>query len=482
MRTKSLIIAALLLTTSPLAVHAGTTPEDAAKLKASLQAYLGGDGSAVKITPDGDGYKVTIDSSALAKIAQANGIELNLQAPDFDLKPLGNGKWKIHQEGPFKVAIKSKDQMDISEQADSAVIDGEFDEALGTFTTLNATVKNIAVTEAIQDAKGMTANVSLKYENLDTTMTGVAGTGGGVDFKLGYKVGHGDLIEDISNKGEPPLHLVIKMDDGSAVGTMTNAKSLSILQIIKFFNAHPTKELRGKDQAAFKTILADMLPLFGTMQMTGTIGKTTVESPLGTFSAQKVGVTLAANGAVKDGNFAESLSLEGLVMPPSLVPPWAASLVPKSSSLGFSVSGFDVETVAKAAIAAADFTKEPPISEQVSNSFAAMLLPKGSVKVTLSNTAVSNDTYKITLDGSADAGPAAQPTGKAHITAKGLDDIMKAIQAAPPEAGLQGGAAAVVVAKGMGKAESDGSISWDVEATPDGKITVNGIDVSQMAK
>ena len=40
----------------------------------------------------------------------------------------------------------------------------------------------------------------------------------------------------------------------------------------------------------------------------------------------------------------------------------------------------------------------------------------------------------------------------------------------------------IVVAKGMGKAESDGSISWDVEATPDGKISVNGIDVSQMAK
>ena len=74
------------------------------------------------------------------------------------------------------------------------------------------------------------------------------------------------------------------------------------------------------------------------------------------------------------------------------------------------------------------------------------------------------------------AGPAAQPSGKAHITMKGLDEVMKLIQAAPPEAGLQQGAAVVVVAKGMAKTEADGSLSWDVEASPDGKFSVNGID------
>ncbi len=482
MRAKSLFIATLLLTTSPLAAYAGTTPDNAAKVKAALQAYLGGDSNAVKIVPDGDGYKVSIDTSEIAKAAKTNGIEMSLQTFDFDLKPLGSGKWKFHHEGPLSVAMKSRDKIDLAEKADSATMDGEFDEALGSFTTLKASAKNFTVKEVIVDPKGVTINADLKYDSIDTMMTGTAAASGGVDLKFNYNVGHGDLTEDISSTGEPPLHLVIAMGPGSGEGTAANLKSLPMLQIIKFFNTHPTKELLGNDQAAFKTILGDMLPGFGTVDLKASIGKTTVLSPLGTFGAEKIGLTFAANGAVKDGKFAEGVSLEGLSIPPSLVPSWASSLVTKNVGVGFSVAGFDLESVAKAAIAAADFTKNPPVSVAVSDSFPALLLPAGSVKVTVSNTTISNDTYKITLDGTVDAGPTARPTGKAHITAKGLDEVMKAMQAAPPEAGLQGGAAVIVVAKGMGTAGSDGSITWDIEATPEGKITVNGIDVSQLAK
>ena len=59
---------------------------------------------------------------------------------------------------------------------------------------------------------------------------------------------------------------------------------------------------------------------------------------------------------------------------------------------------------------------------------------------------------------------------------------MAAVQAAPPEAGLQSGPAMIIAAKGLGKAQSDGSLAWDVEATPDGKLTVNGIDVNKVAQ
>ena len=482
MRAKSLFIAAFLLSTSSLPAFAGTTPDDAAKLKAVLQGYFGRGADALKIVPAGDGYKVSIDSTAMTKAAQSNGIDFSFQPYDFDLTPLGGGKWKIHNEGPFSAAVKMKDQMDISEKAEVVMLDGEFDEALGAFTTLNASAKNLAVKELIVDPKGTTINADLKYDNIETTMTGTASAGGGVDLKIAYKIGHGDLIEDISATGEPPLHLVIATDAGSADGTITGVKSLAMLQLFKFFAAHNSKELIGKDQAAFKTLLTDLLPGFGTMDAKGNLGKTTVQTPLGTFGIEKVGVTFAGNGAVKEGKFSEGLSLEGLTMPPSLVPAWASSLVTKNTSVTFGLSGFDLESAGKAFIAAADFTKDPPVPVEVGDSLLSVLLPKGIATITLSNTVISNDTYKITVDGTVDAGPTAKPTGKAHITAKGLDDIMKAIQAAPPEMGMQGGAAVIVVAKGMGKAESDGSISWDVEATPDGKINVNGIDVSQMAK
>jgi hypothetical protein len=78
------------------------------------------------------------------------------------------------------------------------------------------------------------------------------------------------------------------------------------------------------------------------------------------------------------------------------------------------------------------------------------------------------------------AGPAALPSGKAMISARGLDEVMKAIQAAPPEAGVQSGVAMIVAAKGMAKASADGSLTWEIESTAEGKVLINGIDPMKM--
>ena len=40
----------------------------------------------------------------------------------------------------------------------------------------------------------------------------------------------------------------------------------------------------------------------------------------------------------------------------------------------------------------------------------------------------------------------------------------------------------IIAAKGMAKAQPDGSLAWDVEATPDGKVLVNGVDISALGK
>ena len=72
------------------------------------------------------------------------------------------------------------------------------------------------------------------------------------------------------------------------------------------------------------------------------------------------------------------------------------------------------------------------------------------------------------------------PAGKATVSAKGLDEVLKVIQAAPPEAGVQGGVAVIIAAKGMAKAGVDGALTWDIEGTPEAKVLVNGIDVNKL--
>lgn len=88
-------------------------------------------------------------------------------------------------------------------------------------------------------------------------------------------------------------------------------------------------------------------------------------------------------------------------------------------------------------------------------------------------------TFDLKAEGSMTAGPAAMPAGQATIKLKGIDDIMAAIQAAPPEMGMQQMAPMVIVAKGMAKPDGD-YLSWKIESTPQGSFTVNGVDPIKM--
>jgi hypothetical protein len=459
-----------------------TTADDAAKLQKSLQAYLGTAANAVKITPDGDGFKAVLDFASLFAMSNKTGAELTLPPFDFNLTPEGNGKWKIARQGPFKLASKLEGQFDITEDIESYNIDGEFDEALGALSTFSAEAKNITFNETLTDTKGTNIRADGKFDLISVKGTAVVNPAGGIDIKFSEPIGPAALNETIGAKDEMPLALQFKIAGGNFDGVMTGTKSLAILELLKFVVARPDQTALAKDQKDFKSLLTNLLPAFANTNGQGSLNKLEVQTPMGPASAEKVNFGLDLNGAVKDGKFAESFGVEGLALPPGLAPAWATSLLPKNTSFGFTVSGYDAEAVAMANIVALDLSKDPPLPKTLEDQMLALLLPKGTAEISFSKTGISNDTYFLNAEGSFAAGPAAVPSGKAHVTAKGLDDVLKTIQASPPEAGLQEDAAVIIVAKGIGKAEPDGSLSWDVQATPDGKILVNGTDMSKLGK
>ena len=61
---------------------------------------------------------------------------------------------------------------------------------------------------------------------------------------------------------------------------------------------------------------------------------------------------------------------------------------------------------------------------------------------------------------------------------KGMDETMTALQAATPD--IQQMSAALLLVKGLGKAEADGALSWQIVGTEAGALTVNGVDLSKM--
>jgi hypothetical protein len=93
---------------------------------------------------------------------------------------------------------------------------------------------------------------------------------------------------------------------------------------------------------------------------------------------------------------------------------------------------------------------------------------------------VTGNIYSLSLEGALTAGPATPiPVGSALLKATGLDAVMKALEAAPPEVGQQA-IPGIMMARGMAKPEGTDSYSWDIQMGTDGKITINGIDMSAM--
>jgi hypothetical protein len=120
------------------------------------------------------------------------------------------------------------------------------------------------------------------------------------------------------------------------------------------------------------------------------------------------------------------------------------------------------------------------LPKDVEPRLAAAFMPKGSVDITLGTSEIIAKVFNLKANGSMKAGPAIMPAGQATVSLKGIDDILAALQSAPPEMGMQQIAPVALIAKGMGKQEADGSLSWKIESTPTGSVTINGIDPMKM--
>ncbi|MEO9168801.1 MAG: hypothetical protein ABI230_10395, partial [Aestuariivirga sp.] len=335
------------------------------------------------------------------------------------------------------------------------------------------------VDEDFADAKGVKINAHIAVDSVSHKSTIKLNPAGGSDMTGTATLGQLAMVEHVDD-GKHPVDVNVKSAGGQFDVALTGLKGKPLLELLKFAIAHPEPQPTAADQGELKSILTEALPLFQTIAEKGSFDKIEIATPLGPFGLDKMGFLLKANGLVKDGSLEEGFSVDGLTIPPGLAPIWAQGLVAKNSKLDFIVSGFDLATYAKGFLDAADFSKTPPVSKEVTDKLALALLPSGAATITIGPSSVSNSTYNLGYEGSFSAGPAAAPTGKAKITLSGLDDVMKIINAAPPEAGLQQEGAVMIMAKGLGKAAADGSISWDIEATPDGQVLVNGTDVKKL--
>lgn len=470
------ILVSLLLSVSQPAL-AAATPEEAARLAAVFESYLTAEKGVVTVTPEGDDYSVTLDIAPLAAKAANSGNSFTMTPVKMTLSDKGDGKWAVSQKQALEFDVKAKDVLAVNIKAEEYGFTGVFDEKLFAFEQATSNIKNMTVVEDINDPTQGKQKINAKLDSITIEQSATAAANGGADMMAKYDFS--GLTETVVGEA-PPMNITISAASGAYNTAGKGFKAKSLFDTMAFFVARQDKDLIMKDGAALKAILAEAMPIFENVNGTGTFNDVSVGTPMGPVGVRTVSFGADINGVVKDGKLGESFTFSGLTLPPAVVPAWATTLVPQKMTFDFVVSSFDLAAPAQMMLAAIDFTKDPPLPAGFENTLMPALLPTGSASITLNPTSISNDLYSINAEGAMTAGPAAMPSGKAKVTAKGLDDVMKAIQAAPPEAGVQSGIAVIVAAKGMAKTDADGSLTWDIESTPEGKVLVNGIDPTKM--
>lgn len=468
----------LLISTAAYAAEPAT-PEGAAELTTLLQTYLGAKEGVVSVEPGDEVYDVTLDFAPLTAGLPAG--TTTVSPLEFTLADNGDGTWAMTQDQALslKLSIPGEIEMDIAIASYKG--EGVFDEALQTFSSSNAEFSGLTMTQKVTDPNMGQQNVSYAIADGSYESTGAAGENGGVDSTGSFTLNGLSESFDLPPMGEgaPPSTISLTVDSYVGDSAVTGLRPDALYKLLAFFVANPSEEAIKAAQGELKTILTDGLPLFEHVTSNATGSNLKVQTPMGEVAASEVSATIEAGGLVEEGLFREAIGVKGLALPAGLVPDWAVDLVPKDVALDFAASRFDLAAPAKIFLAAMDLTKPEPVDEATGQQMLAALLPEGVVDITIAPSAVTAPIYTLSLEGTATAGPAAMPTGKATLTATGITAVEQALAKAPPEVGGQANPMIAMV-KGLSKPGADGALVWELEMTADGKMLVNGTDLSAM--
>lgn len=462
------------------AVASPATPDEATRLEALFQTYLGAEPGVVSVEPAGDAYTVTVDFAPFIAKAPAATFSGTVTPYVITLTDNGDGTWATVTDQAFEATFSVPGISEFSFKMASLQGMGVFDEALSAFTSARSDFSDISISQTmtIPDAPASTSVTSAEsgfYES-----SAVSGEDGGVDSDISYSlVNYAQTMAIPGAPGAPAADVVVRADSYGGEGTISGFEPAAFYKLIAWFVAHPSKDAIVADQAGLKTLLSEGMPFFQNLATTGSMQNVAISTPVGVFDVAAIGIDVEASGLVEEGLFREGITLAGLTIPDGLVPAWSANLVPENFAIDVTVSGFDLGSPAAAVIAAFDLTKPDPIDPAMQASLMAQFMPEGTVDIELAPGAISSDMYNLTYEGAVTAGPGGMPVGTAKVTMTGMEAVIAALQAAPPEMGGQM-VPMLGMAKGMAKQGGDGALTWEIDASTPGTLLVNGTDLMMM--
>jgi hypothetical protein len=480
MRIRSGLAAFLLFATvSSSALAAPATPEQATELTASLQAYFSAQPGVVTVTPNGEAYDLKLDFNPLFAKAKTPDFSGEISPQNMTVSDQGGGKWQVTQEEGVTFKFTSPGTT-LSGSVAQLKSQSVYDEAIGAFVSSTTEFTNLSY-EQSSSAPGEPATrsaVQMKSGRYETVSA--AASSGGVDGS--FKMSVDAIAQNMTIAAQPgatPTPITITAEKFTQDGTSKGLRVQPLKKLFVWAIANAGAPDINSKQPELKKLISGSFPAFDNIKGTIRYEKVNIGTPVGPVGLDAMNVDIDMNGLVANGQLGETFTFEGLRLPPGLVPPFAADLVPQKLTVDFKISDFNLADSARIFIEQVDFASKADLPKELSDKLMAALLPGGSVSITTAGTNAMAKAYDLKIDGAMKAGPAGKPSGSATIKLKGFDEVVKALQAAPPEMQAQQAMGVLVVAKGMAKQEGD-TLSWVIDAKPEGAVLVNGIDVSKM--
>ena len=464
------------------AAAAPATPEEAARLSALFERYVGaaapGEPPRETVTPMGDAYAVTVDLKRSLAGLDALGFGFDPYTVSMTLTPRPDGTWRVQSDDATPLVIRAGDQT-ITLAARTSAFDGTFDPKLESFSAFRQDQTGYSdmretptvVQSRHTDAVALSGAGTAAGNGLVSTTSHSVGTGAGgeVVFKPASQPSSGNpAVPPPSQAGTRISYAAPAGRTDTAVDRLDADK---VLDLWAFLAAHPSRDSVTAAQDELKGLLRAGLPYLGAFKQGGAIDFPSLSTPIGVITARSAGFTFDASGLGGVGTAGLMLTVADLLVPPGQLPPWSGGLVPTALDLHVGLAGFHATEAAKAAVDVVDLHHDVIITPEQKEQVGRVFLPDGGT-LTLQPSRIATKMLDLSMEGHAALG--AQPGGEVVVTAKGLDREIAALQA---QAATDPGAGQVlgplVLAKNLAKPNPDGSLGW-VIAFGHGPVTVNG--------
>jgi hypothetical protein len=466
-------LAVATLCASPaLGVDLPATPEGADALRALIAKYFpatqAGAASLVTVKAEGAEYLISADLSALNALLKETVASYDPATIVYRAVEQDDGNWRVMMDSLPRIVFHSKDangKAELTNFRATALINPAIAWLLGGSAGMEKGTLQIQ-TPKVEEL----VDFGAVQQNLTTTVGGDGSVLSVVKediLDIGLKatgVGENDAPVNFSGRADRAL-----IDLG-----VDGFKSRKAFDLWGLLAAHSTRADLAVHQAELKDLLRELAAPGLKFAEGIEAQKTLVTASIGAIALADAKYQLGVANAGPQSSISLGVAAEGLSLPVGLVPPGAGDLTPSRIDVAATLKGVDIAAAANEWISDLSLQGDGPIiSDEDSSKVEAALLSAGPIRVEFAPSHIVAPAIDADFTGVIrfDHG---KPEAAMTIHMRGFDRTMAAVKALGPD--VAGKAMpALALAKGLGKSESDGALSWLVELDADRSMKINGI-------